>query len=664
MKRQQNLIAWIVMFLILLTSCGPKLEPGAFLMGENLSNKDLAGIDLSDAFLSNANLSGADLSGANLQGATLSKADLTNANLSGANLTDADLSKADLTGANLDDAILDGAVLSDAEGLSDDILNALAGQTDIRLNSIDEIKEVMAQVCVGEGIPEAASYKQEPGIHPTVTIGNLSFPEPESWQPLSIQSTELVACIDRKQSSLIETCEYDIVSMTDAEGNRITPRPNASGDMKYTVERYRTEVPIRLVEAQTGNTVAEVALTGIPPEPCRGVDFTDSWSREETRIGEVPTEHDIQNWLEPYVMGVEPPLELVGHSEAITSASFSPDGQQILTSSDDKTARLWDTKGNLLATFDTLSFFGFMASADFSPDGEHIVTASYSTGLENTSVELSGIEMDLDIPTASHVIGVWDTQGNLLSILGGSTSHVRTTNFSLDGTRILLPEDDFTARVWDMEGNELITLQGHTKAVISADYSPTGDRILTASHDGTARLWDADGDLIVVLEGADLDIDAAYFSPDGSRILTIASGGTGYLWNTDGNLVSEMEASSMRDIQVDFSPDSTSFAVTNYEDVEVWDTEGNKLSTLVASHSISGFVTSVRFSPDGAYIAATNADDKIARLWNAKGELLAEIKGHTAPVTTAIFSPDGTLILTAGDDGKVRLHKVSSLLAK
>ncbi len=34
----------------------------------------------------------------------------------------------------------------------------------------------------------------------------------------------------------------------------------------------------------------------------------------------------------------------------VTSAGFSPDGQRIVTGSWDKTAKVWDTNGNLLAT--------------------------------------------------------------------------------------------------------------------------------------------------------------------------------------------------------------------------------------------------------------------------------------------------------------------------
>ncbi|MGF1979744.1 MAG: WD40 repeat domain-containing protein, partial [Nostoc sp. CmiSLP01] len=66
-------------------------------------------------------------------------------------------------------------------------------------------------------------------------------------------------------------------------------------------------------------------------------------------------------------------LATLQHQGSVNSASFSPNGEQIVTASDDKTARVWDSKGKLLAT---LQHQGSVNSASFSPNGEQIVTAS------------------------------------------------------------------------------------------------------------------------------------------------------------------------------------------------------------------------------------------------------------------------------------------------
>jgi WD40 repeat protein len=64
--------------------------------------------------------------------------------------------------------------------------------------------------------------------------------------------------------------------------------------------------------------------------------------------------------------------QLVGqtmqHERAVTSTQFSPDGQQVLTGSWDRTARLWDA-----ATGKPLGEGGVI-SVQFSPDGKRVLS--------------------------------------------------------------------------------------------------------------------------------------------------------------------------------------------------------------------------------------------------------------------------------------------------
>ena len=86
----------------------------AYLFGSNLSEADFRGSNLSGAYLFGSNLSGADLSGSKLSGAYLFGSNLSEANLREADLSDAellgsDLIASDLSGANLIGSDLRGA---------------------------------------------------------------------------------------------------------------------------------------------------------------------------------------------------------------------------------------------------------------------------------------------------------------------------------------------------------------------------------------------------------------------------------------------------------------------------------------------------------------------------------------------------------------------------
>jgi TIR domain/WD domain, G-beta repeat len=69
------------------------------------------------------------------------------------------------------------------------------------------------------------------------------------------------------------------------------------------------------------------------------------------------------------------PTPVVGHTEGLTSAVFAPDGNRIVTSSLDKTARLWDRDGKPLAMLQ--GHTDRVESVQFSPNGDRILTASW-----------------------------------------------------------------------------------------------------------------------------------------------------------------------------------------------------------------------------------------------------------------------------------------------
>jgi WD40 repeat protein len=101
-----------------------------------------------------------------------------------------------------------------------------------------------------------------------------------------------------------------------------------------------------------------------------------------------------------------------------------------------------------------------------------------------------------------------------------------------------------------------------------------------------------------------------------------------------------------------FSLDGTRILTRSADNTtKLWDLKGNLLADL---NKHTDDVTSAIFSPDGTRIL-TASQDKTAKLWDLKGNLLADLNKHTDEVNSAVFSSDGTRILTASSDGTAKL---------
>jgi WD40 repeat protein len=336
---------------------------------------------------------------------------------------------------------------------------------------------------------------------------------------------------------------------------------------------------------------------------------------------------------------------LSGHDGFLISAAFSPDGRHIVTSSGDRTARIWDA-----ATATQLALLsghgGGVVTAAFSPDGRRIVTAS-----------------------VDHTARIWDAAtARQLAVLSGHGDNVYSAAFSPDGRRIVTASEDQTARIWDAAGGvQFAVLSGHGDVVRTAAFSPDGRRIVTASWDQTAFIWDADSalQLAVMSDLGDYVGDAAY-SPDGQSIAIASTSGDQFVGIWDAATLKQITVLSGHEHivrSVAFSPDGRRIVTaSNDRTARIWDAASGVQLAVLSGHGEGlpardegGNVRSAAFSPDGRRIV-TASNDKTARLWDAAtGRQVAALSGHDQAVRTAAFSPDGRRIVTASADQTARI---------
>src|SRR5258708_6137180 len=95
-----------------------------------------------------------------------------------------------------------------------------------------------------------------------------------------------------------------------------------------------------------------------------------------------------------------PPLQWIGHSEAVLRTSYSPNGRHIVSGSDDNTIRIWDAETGAAVGEPLTGHTYWVNSVAYAPDGRHIVSGS---GDKSIRVWGSSLHTAIHLPPPSNL---------------------------------------------------------------------------------------------------------------------------------------------------------------------------------------------------------------------------------------------------------------------
>jgi WD40 repeat protein len=361
---------------------------------------------------------------------------------------------------------------------------------------------------------------------------------------------------------------------------------------------------------------------------------------------------------------------LKGHTAAVTSAAFGPNGSWLATASEDKTVIVWDAKR--MRREKTLRHDGRVFEVVPLPDGNSLLTASAVNPRAGRDEAMSApipepLSPD-DFPrgAAAHPGGYCEIR--LWDIV---SAEVKMTVRPELGRGHMSDPDARVLLATTVDGSQFVVLGAgaHMPDLKILD-AATGEEKLsqTLQDEASALAFSPRGwPLVVGTESRrrarpeeEMPIDcwllpnqftpfesqALAFSPDGA---TLAAG------DDQGRPRSSFGSVSVFSASYTAAGATTDDTDDPLRGVRLWDVENRQICGWFDWTGRGNAVRSVAFSPDGSLLATGGAVGEVL-LWDVSGgQSRTNLLGHSQPVDCVAVSPDGKTIASGSPDKTVRL---------
>jgi WD40 repeat protein len=375
------------------------------------------------------------------------------------------------------------------------------------------------------------------------------------------------------------------------------------------------------------------------------------------------------------VATMQPKHQWGGHQGWVTCVAIHPTGDFMLTGSRDATLRCWQMDNG-----DSSPWYGHVATITavvFSPDGLQAASSSEDGALKIWEVSsgalvcrLHGHEAcihDLDWTGPSLVsagadfrLGVWRGSRGV-GWLQGHRRPVLSVAVTADGESVVSGGADRSLAMWDLASAHPMAIH-HAGSVRSLAFSSTGDWVASGSRDETVWIRDAaSGERLSRLTGHTGAVQGVAFSPGSEpKLLSISTDGTARVWEVTSGRETAVIAAHDSPISVcAWSVDGRVF-FTGARDglIRVWD--GEAYCQLLEIRAHAHWVRSLAVHPDGVRLLVGSYDGTVS-VWNWRDRTrLSQFDGHQredgsmAPVTGVAVMPDGKTGLSGGLDNRLR----------
>ncbi|GAB1286138.1 WD repeat-containing protein 5 [Apodemus speciosus] len=392
---------------------------------------------------------------------------------------------------------------------------------------------------------------------------------------------------------------------------------------------------------------------------------------EAARAQPTPSSSATQSKPTPVKPNYALKFTLAGHTKAVSSVKFSPNGEWLASSSADKLIKIWGAYDGKFEKTISGHKLG-ISDVAWSSDSNLLVSASDDKTLK-----------------------IWDvSSGKCLKTLKGHSNYVFCCNFNPQSNLIVSGSFDESVRIWDVKtGKCLKTLPAHSDPVSAklrlmkkVHFNRDGSLIVSSSYDG---LW-------THREKASDSITDGCEPPCGCWESN--SGSLGRIWDTASGqclktlidhavfVTSHEKRSPLRPpcdddnppvSFVKFSPNGKYIlAATLDNTLKLWDYSKGKVSfrhvaglaclpapdclKTYTGHKNEKYCIFANFSVTGGKWIVSGSEDNLVYIWNLQTkEIVQKLQGHTDVVISTACHPTENIIASAAleNDKTIKLWK-------
>ncbi|CAD6191849.1 unnamed protein product [Caenorhabditis auriculariae] len=316
---------------------------------------------------------------------------------------------------------------------------------------------------------------------------------------------------------------------------------------------------------------------------------------------------------------------LKGHTSPVVDVDFAPDGKKFVSISSDRSVFFWDVRdfeerehkcSRQKLDFDTPTH------VSFAPDSKSVL---FSVSRDNKLVVFK---------LTKGKAGNWAMVNADIDYPSSHPKDISCIGFAGNAKYVMSASPDTKIAIHDIRGDVLKVIEAKVSQLYDCRISPDGRFISAAGFSPDCFVYEpvfgkdksfTDAKKVFALTGHGAGVFAAAFNTACTRAVTISRDGLWRVFDTDIRYVAGQDAKVLRqgewreflnptskNVSLALSPSGESFAVAVGSTLKIFSSEDEKADFPALTDLHTAPITSIRFSPDGKYIATCG--DKFVRI--------------------------------------------------